>query len=740
MEDGIAVVHVPRVKQLDSCCLIVEIDSLKILVNFGTEHSLSLEIYSNIECIKDVTHILLCSSEITSLGGLLHLQKLGINAPIYGTVPIKILGRIELLERIEVLNKFHLADTSELQPDEAFDRIIPLKYTQTVELSDEITVGPLNSGSSIGGAIWKIRKNEQEWIICDKVNHRKIAHLDGMDISNIYKPSGVIINSTTVNKEQMSRKTRDKTLIDHVLKTVAREGKVFIPTGYLQLLEIVMTLHNYKETRDIPMSLYSFYGKKYFDMVKTILEWTGSSILHKFNQEKENPFNLLSLTFYEECASSQVDGTIIFVIDKYGNSGFSPVILPYIAENPNNLVLKVIDTLQYKEEECKSERLATNSAEEGVSKDKDAEVEAEAEESSIKIKDASSEEESAKKETVCTIQISPIKYSRLSSSEIETEYKKSKKEHDEHEAQKKIDSLVKQKIEDSSEEEEDRSQIFYKFWHELQDEIETKEDQITYMEFDIRCTGSELLFPNPAKRKPTDEYGEPLYIQKEKEVEQEIEVEMEPKEIQKKTFRISVRNEETIKIRARIETLLFSNECDIFNLKVVLSGMDAEKIVVCGENSMYRKILKDYFSYTRASSTVLELSDKQEMAGVRHTVPLKIRNDLLPYIKVQKIGNSLIGYFTGRVEKTEKVASLEIEEELPKKENICIGTVKLSELRQVFIDAKIKADVIDDRLVVNEGIIIYFDGENLVIEGDVSKELYTVKRLLSQSVAYLSTE
>lgn len=202
MEDGITVEYVPRIRELDSACLIVEIDDLKILVNFGTESTLSLDIYANLEAIHSVTHILLCSSDISSIGGLLHLHTLNVTAPIYGTVPIKILGRIEMLERVKVLNVFHQMDTSSFQTDKVFDRIVPLKYTQTVELSDSITVGPLNSGSSIGGAVWKIRKNEQEWVICDRINHRKEAHLDGLDIANIHKPSGIIINSTAVEKEQ----------------------------------------------------------------------------------------------------------------------------------------------------------------------------------------------------------------------------------------------------------------------------------------------------------------------------------------------------------------------------------------------------------------------------------------------------------------------------------------------------------------------------------------------------------
>lgn len=810
MESGVTVRHVRRTSELESACVIVEVDGLKILVNFGTENSLSLKIYPDLEEIKGVTHILLCSSEISSLGGLLYLRSLGVSAPIYGTVPVKILGRIELLEQIKVLEMFHGIDTADIQPDEVFDRIVPLKYTQTVELSDDITVSPLNSGSSIGGAVWKIRKNEQEWIVCDRINHRKEAHLDGMDIMNMHRPSGIMINSTAVEREQTTRKERDKALIDRVVRTVSTKGKVFIPTGYSQLLEIVMTLHNYKKTQDIPMCLYSFYGKKYFDMVKTILEWTGSSILHKFNQEKENPFNLVNLQFRDDCTDSHTTGSVVFVIDRHGDSGFSPVVLPAIAADQKNLIIRINSTLQYRREgkegkidkrrdekeektgdkmdkaedkndktdkigDTKQEKTDMKQEKTGDKTDKIKKID--------KTEDNHTKQDSHKKQdkmdktennskidktvdnpnnhdnhidtamtatndpsatddlSVYLIDLSPIKYTRLSTSEIESEYKKSKKEHDEHETQKKIDSLVKQKIEDSSEEEEDRSQIFNKFWHELQDEIETREENINCTEFDVKCTGSELLFPNPAKRKPTDEYGEPLYMQKEKEKElEEIEIETEPAKIQKKIFRISIKERQTVRIVAQMDSMPFSSACDIFNLKVALSGISAEQILVFGENPIYRRVLKEYFSYTNTSDRVMELVTVQEMAGIRRTVPLRIRNDLLPSIKVHRLGTGLIGYFTGTIDKTEKIGTLEIEEREEREENICLGTTRLSDLRQAFIDAKIKADVIDGKLVVSEGITIYFNGERLIIEGDISKELYTAKRLLYQSVAYLNTK
>ncbi|KAI5192064.1 cleavage and polyadenylation specificity factor subunit 2 [Nematocida sp. AWRm77] len=687
MQSELTVTHVERTQEVGSGCLLVEIDELKILVNFGTDQDMDISIYKSLEQLHGITHILLCSGDISSTGGLVHLEKLGIQAPILGTVPIKLLGRIEVLERIQILKEFHETDTYGDEAEKAFDRIIPLKYLQVYELSEHISIGPLNSGSSLGGAVWKIQRGDQEWVVCDKVNHRKEAHLDGMDIFNIMSPAGMVINSSAVKRARHTRKTRDTMLVSTVAATVRQGGKVLIPTSFSQLLEIVMVLHGHADTSSMPMVLYSFHGKKYIDTVKTILEWMGSSVLQRFNQEKENPFNLLKISFFNECPVGKIEGSVVFVIDKYGSSGFSPVILPIMASNPANTIVQVLDHQVYTD----------------------------------------------------AVELSPVEYTKLSDTEIQKKHRQSKEEQERKETALKIENLIKEKIEDSSEEEEDRENIITKFWYEVQNETQTHENRMTYLDYDFGGVKKDVTFPAPARRKPSDDYGELIFIAKDKEEEEVQEVEIHAEVIKKQMYKVTVKDKQTIRIQAQVEKIIFAGECDMFNLRTMLTGLSSEKLMVYGENPDHRKILYNYLQYTRTAPEVLDLADRKEITAVRHTHPVKIQAELLSSISMQKFGTGMIGYFHGKIVPGEKTHLLSLSTETqPSPESVCLSSIKLKDLRQRFVEAKIKSEIVGDKLVVNENIFIYLEDPYLKIEGNISLEFYQVKRVLSKSVAFLT--
>ena len=82
---------------------------------------------------------------------------------------------------IEEFNLFTLDDV-----DACFDKMIQLKYSQTVHLKDKgrgLTITPLPAGHMLGGTIWKIVKDKDEDIIyAVDYNHKQERHLNGCDI------------------------------------------------------------------------------------------------------------------------------------------------------------------------------------------------------------------------------------------------------------------------------------------------------------------------------------------------------------------------------------------------------------------------------------------------------------------------------------------------------------------------------------------------------------------------------
>lgn len=101
--------------------------------------------------------------------------------------------------------------------DTTFDRIIQLKYNQSVALKGKgygLTVTPLPAGHMIGGTIWKIVKaGEEDIIYANSFNHKKERHLNGCELEKLQRPSLFITDAFNANYQQARRRTRDEKLM-----------------------------------------------------------------------------------------------------------------------------------------------------------------------------------------------------------------------------------------------------------------------------------------------------------------------------------------------------------------------------------------------------------------------------------------------------------------------------------------------------------------------------------------------
>lgn len=113
------------------------------------------------------------------MGALPYLVcKLGLNCPIYSTVPIFKMGDKFMYDYVlsrssdEEFTLFTLDDI-----DASFEKIQQLKYSQTISLKGKgqgLQITPLPGGHVIGGTIWKILKEgEEEIIYAVDYNHHK---------------------------------------------------------------------------------------------------------------------------------------------------------------------------------------------------------------------------------------------------------------------------------------------------------------------------------------------------------------------------------------------------------------------------------------------------------------------------------------------------------------------------------------------------------------------------------------
>lgn len=101
--------------------------------------------------------------------------------------------------------------------DAAFDKIVQLKYSQSVSMKGKgygVTLIPLQAGHMIGGTMWKISKvGEEDIIYAVDFNYKKERHLNGCQLENISKPSLFITDGFNANYQQLRRRTRDEKLM-----------------------------------------------------------------------------------------------------------------------------------------------------------------------------------------------------------------------------------------------------------------------------------------------------------------------------------------------------------------------------------------------------------------------------------------------------------------------------------------------------------------------------------------------
>ena len=167
---------------------LVEIGSVHILLNCGWDVAFDV---ASLEPLREVASkinlVLLTHHSLEHLGGLpLAFGRLGIDAPIYCTVPVHKMGQMTLYDAHSAMVNEHGERFSEEtfgldDVDAAFDRIKTLKFSQHLVIKGTgIEVTPYAAGHTIGGAFWRIvYDGTDEVIFAVDLNHKRCGVAPG---------------------------------------------------------------------------------------------------------------------------------------------------------------------------------------------------------------------------------------------------------------------------------------------------------------------------------------------------------------------------------------------------------------------------------------------------------------------------------------------------------------------------------------------------------------------------------
>uniref|UniRef100_K3WHC0 Cleavage and polyadenylation specificity factor subunit 2 n=1 Tax=Globisporangium ultimum (strain ATCC 200006 / CBS 805.95 / DAOM BR144) TaxID=431595 RepID=K3WHC0_GLOUD len=285
----------------DPCCAyLLEIDDVCILLDCGWTDQYDTELLKPLQRVIDRIDLVLISHlDLAHMGALPYaIGKLGLKAPIYGTLPVHRMGQIALYDAYQAKTKsdgdFALFTLDDV--DAVFENFKQLKYSEKLTLTSSgegIVITPHVAGHLIGGSLWRIEKETDDIIYAVDYNHRSEHVLQKTILDSFTRPTLLITDSMNIHSEQPKLKDRDSKIMVEILKTVRGGGNVLIPTDSSgRVLELMRVLDQYwiqNKLRD-PIALLhdmSYYTPK---AAQAMLEWCNERIAKNFDVGRQNPF------------------------------------------------------------------------------------------------------------------------------------------------------------------------------------------------------------------------------------------------------------------------------------------------------------------------------------------------------------------------------------------------------------------------------------------------------------------
>ncbi|XP_053969737.1 probable cleavage and polyadenylation specificity factor subunit 2 [Anastrepha ludens] len=335
-------------------CYILQIDEVRILLDCGWDEKFDPNLIKELKRhVHTIDAVLLSHPDVFHLGALPYLVgKLGMNCPIYATIPVYKMGQMFMYDLYMSHYNMYDFDLFSLDDvDAAFDKIIQLKYNQTVPLKGKgygITVTPLPAGHMIGGTIWKILKvGEEDIVYATDFNHKKERHLNGCELERLQRPSLLITDAYNAQYQQARRRARDEKLMTNILQTVRNNGNVLIAVDtagrVLELAHMLDQLWKNKESGLMAYSLAMLNNVSYnvIEFAKSQIEWMSDKLMKTFEGARNNPFQFRHMQLCHNLAelAKMPSPKVVLASTPDMECGFTRELFVQWAANPLNSII-----------------------------------------------------------------------------------------------------------------------------------------------------------------------------------------------------------------------------------------------------------------------------------------------------------------------------------------------------------------------------------------------------------------
>jgi cleavage and polyadenylation specificity factor subunit 2 len=342
-----------KVKVLSSLnCYLLQVDESTILLDCGWNENLDVDELGELKSVvKQIDTVLISHGDISHMGAYAYAVKMGLDCPCYGTTPTHDLGGTMLSDIIKSQREnqdFQLFTAADV--DSAMSKWQILRYSQPFSLQDKcqgIVITAFGAGHSIGGTLWRIKKDSENVIYSIDYNLRKERHLNGSVLvtnDSLSKPSLLITDAqNTLYPIPPARKERDKSLISTIKDTLQSQGNVLIPVdSTTRVLELIYLLDQQWAFDKIPHHLVflSHESIKTVNFARSMLEWMGDGISQAF-AARELPFDLKNLKILTSMAEfDSLKGPKVVLASSPGLMfGFSRELFIQWSSDPKNTII-----------------------------------------------------------------------------------------------------------------------------------------------------------------------------------------------------------------------------------------------------------------------------------------------------------------------------------------------------------------------------------------------------------------
>eukprot|EP01116_Phalansterium_solitarium_P003529 TRINITY_DN14340_c0_g1_i1.p2 TRINITY_DN14340_c0_g1~~TRINITY_DN14340_c0_g1_i1.p2 ORF type:complete len:733 (-),score=366.09 TRINITY_DN14340_c0_g1_i1:191-2389(-) len=334
-------------------CYLLEVDDFCFLLDCGWDPTFDVRLLDPLKkVVSQIDAVLISHADLAHLGALPYaVGKLGLTAPIFGTVPAFKMGQMlmyDVFQSKQNASDFDLFTLDDV--DATFDatRFTQLKYSQRHTFQEkgagiEIVAGA--AGRTMGGAFWTIRKESEQVVYAVDFNHKKERHLAEAAVSTVVRPTLLITDAVNALATVPSRKERDSELTDLVLRTLRANGNVLLPVDtsgrVLELLVVLDQLFVQHRLSTYGIAFVTNVAFNTLEFAKSMLEWTNDSIVSSFESSRENPFAfkhiklLHDLSELDDLPSPRVVLTSVPSLEY----GFARELFADLASQPNSAIV-----------------------------------------------------------------------------------------------------------------------------------------------------------------------------------------------------------------------------------------------------------------------------------------------------------------------------------------------------------------------------------------------------------------